>query len=48
MINYVENVEDFLGWHGSLLDILEECLKEFPDVIEKYMQMEKVDAIEAI
>lgn len=45
---YVEPVEDFFDWHGSLQDILEDRLQNFPDERAKYIQMEKVDATTAI
>jgi len=44
----VEPVEDFFDWHGSLQDILEDRLQNFPDEIAKYIQIEKVDATTAI
>ena len=46
--DYVEPVEDFFDWHGSIQDLLEERIEEFPDEIENYMQMEEVDATIAI
>ena len=45
---YVDTVEDFFDWHGSLQDLLEDRLHHFPDERAKYIQMEMVDAITAI
>ncbi|KAL2049686.1 hypothetical protein ABVK25_010027 [Lepraria finkii] len=36
----VELVDDFLDWHGSLQDIVESRLRDNPDEMEKYVQME--------
>ncbi|KAL8722405.1 MAG: hypothetical protein Q9181_007494 [Wetmoreana brouardii] len=38
---YVDSVEDFFDWHGSLQDLLEDRLRKFPDERAKYIQMEK-------
>ena len=46
--DYVEPVEEFFDWHESIQDLLEKRLEEFPDEIENYMQMEKVNATIAI
>lgn len=40
----VELVDDFLDWHGSLQDIVESRLRDDPDEMEKYVQMETVGA----
>ena len=40
---YVDPVEDFFDWHGSLQDLLEDRLQDFPDERAKYIRMEKVD-----
>ncbi|KAI4227189.1 MAG: hypothetical protein L6R40_008218 [Gallowayella cf. fulva] len=45
---YVDTVEDFFDWHGSLQDLLEDPLHQLPDERAKYIQMEKVDATTTI
>ncbi len=45
---YVEPMEDFFDWHGSLQAIMEDRLQNFPDERAKYIQMEKVYATTAI
>ena len=40
----VELVDDFFDWHGSLQDIVESRLRDNPDEMEKYVQMETVGA----
>ena len=42
--DYVEPVEDFFDWHGSLQEKLEDRLQNFPDEIARYIAMEKVNA----
>lgn len=44
----VELVDDFLDWHGSLQESVESHLRDNPDEMEKYLQMERVGASVAI
>lgn len=45
---YVEAVEEFFDWHGSLQDELEGRVQNFPDERARYIQMERKDATPAI
>ena len=38
----VDLVDDFIDWHGSLQDLVECRLRDYPEEMEKYIQLEKV------
>jgi len=46
--DYVDPVEDFIDWHNGLIHQVYDHLKSCPDEIEKYNQIEKVNAITVI
>ena len=45
---YVHSMEDFIDWYDSVLNLVEELSKNFPDERQKYTLMKRVNVTKAI